>query len=69
MTKNQEDPILALMRSVDGQDVMLSTDFNQLFDKLLEILAAMLSKTSLILEDKIIIENTLAILVGILLFK
>ena len=69
MTKNQEDPILALMRSVDGIDVMLSTDFNQLFDKLLEILAAMLSKTSLILEDKIIIENTLAILVGILLFK
>lgn len=57
------------MRSVDGQDVMLSTNFDQLFDKLLEMLAVMLSKTSLILEDKIIVENTLAILVGILLFK
>lgn len=57
------------MKSVDGQDIMLNTDFDQLFDKLLELLAVMLSKTSMILEDKIIVENSLAILVGILLFK
>ena len=48
---------------------MLSTNFDQLFDKLLDLLAIMLSKTNMIFEDKIVIENTLAIIVGILMFK
>ena len=48
---------------------MLSTNFDQLFDKLLELLSVMLSKTNMIFEDKIIIENTLSILVGTLMFK
>ena len=65
----QEDPILTLMRQPEGSEIMLSTNFDQLFDKLLELLSVMLSKTNMIFEDKIIIENTLSILVGTLMFK
>ena len=48
---------------------MLNTDFSQLFDKSLQLIATVLSKSSLIYEDKIVIENVLSIVVGILLFK
>jgi len=58
-----------LMSSPEGQSIILETDFEQLFNKVLSLLAIILSKTTLIVEDKIIIENSLAIMVGILLFK
>ena len=48
---------------------MLNTDFEQLFDKVLNVLATTLVKDQLIIEDKLIIENSLAIIVGILLFR
>jgi len=57
------------MSSPEGQSIILETDFEQLFNKVLSLLAIILSKTTLIVEDKIIIENSLAIMVGILLFK
>ena len=63
------DPILNKMKSPEGIDVMLNTNFDQIFDKLLELLAVMLSKTNMILEDKVIIENALSLLVGTLLYK
>ena len=65
----KEDPILILMRQPEGTEIMLSTNFDQLFDKLLDLLSVMLSKTNMIFEDKIIIENALSIIVGILMFK
>ena len=58
-----------LMSSPEGQSIILETDFEQLFNKVLSLLAIILSKTTLIVEDKIIIENSLSIMVGILLFK
>jgi len=48
---------------------MLNSNFEQLFDKLMQLLATIMSKATLILEDKIIIESALAIVVGILLFR
>jgi len=57
------------MSSPEGQSIILETDFEQLFNKVLSLLAIILSKTTLIVEDKIIIENSLSIMVGILLFK
>jgi hypothetical protein len=65
----KEDPILVLMRQPEGTEIMLSTNFDQLFDKLLDLLSVMLSKTNMIFEDKIVIENALSIIVGILMFK
>lgn len=67
--EGKEDPILALMRQPEGTEIMLSTNFDQLFDKILDLLSVMLSKTSMIFEDKIVIENALSIIVGILMFK
>ena len=57
------------MSSPEGQSIILETDFEQLFNKVLSLLAIILYKTTLIVEDKIIIENSLSIMVGILLFK
>ena len=48
---------------------MLNTNFEQLFDKTISLLATVLGKETLIFEDKVIIENALAVLVGILLYK
>ena len=44
---------------------MQSTDFGQLFDKLLQIVATSLTKANLILEDKIIIQNAVSMMIGI----
>jgi len=57
------------MNSPEGQEVMLNTDFEQLLDKLLQLMTTILTKPSLIFEDKIIIENALEITVGTLLHK
>lgn len=57
------------MKSADGQDIMLNTDFSQLFDKSMQLISTVLSKATLIYEDKIIIENAFSIVIGILLFK
>jgi len=65
----EQENLDKLMSSPDGQAIILETDFEQLFNKVLSLLATILSKTTLILEDKIIIENSLSIMVGILLFK
>ena len=46
----------------------METKFGDLLDKMLSILTVTVSKTSLILEDKIIIENALSIVVGILIY-
>lgn len=64
-----EDQFVELMKTPEGQEVMLSSNFEQLFDKLMQLLATIMSKSTLILEDKIIIESALAIVVGILLFR
>ena len=57
------------MQSPEGMDIMLNTDFEQLLNKVMNVLAVTLVKESLIIEDKLIIENSMAIIVGILLFK
>ena len=48
---------------------MLNTNFEQLFEKMLQLLSTMLSKSFMTFEDKIIVENALSIFVGTLLFK
>ena len=65
----EQDNLSVLMSSPEGQSIVLETNFEQLFSKVLSLLATILSKTSFIVEDKIIIENSLSIMVGILLFK
>ena len=57
------------MQGPEGMDIMLNTDFEQLFTKVINVLAMTLVKDSLIIEDKLIIENAVAIIVGILLFR
>ena len=57
------------MGSPEGQDIMLNTDFEQLLAKTLELLTTIISKSSLILEDKIIIENSISIMMGAMLYK
>ena len=64
-----EDQFLELMKSPAGQIVMNTCNFEQLFDRLLRLLATILSKSSLTIEDKFIIESALSIVVGILLYK
>lgn len=56
------------MTSPEGQEIILDTKFDALLDKMLEILTVTVSKSSLILEDKMIIENALSIVVGILMY-
>jgi len=63
------DQIEELMKSPEGQQIMLDTDFSQLLDKVMMLIATVLSKSVLNYEDKIIIENAVSIVVGILLFK
>lgn len=57
------------MQSPEGQAVILDTDFEQLFDKVISIIATVLSKATMILEDKLIIGNALSLVVGMLLYK
>lgn len=64
-----EDHLEKLMKSPEGMDIMLNTDFEELFGRVLDILAQTLSKTSFIVEDKVIIENALNIVVGTFIFK
>lgn len=47
----------------------MDTKFDELLEKMLQILTVTVSKTSLILEDKIIIENALSIVVGIMIYN
>lgn len=68
-TRTEDDQFVKLMKSTEGQEVMLNTDFEKLFDKVMQILATILAKPGLIFEDKILIENALSILVGILLYR
>ena len=68
-SQGSEDHLLTLMSSPAGQQIVLNTDFSRLFDQTLALLATLLSKSSLTLEDKIIIENALSLVAGILLFK
>lgn len=49
--------------------MMTNTNFEQLIDKVLLLLSTVLSKPSLIFEEKVIVENALHILVGTLIFK
>ena len=65
----KKDSFQELMSSPAGQAVMLETDFSALFNKILTVLTILLSKTNLVFEDKIIIENGLSIIVGTMLFK
>jgi len=58
-----------LMLGQAGQSIMQGTDFEQLFDKLVQIIASSLSKSSVILEDKIIIQNAVTMVVGIMMAK
>ena len=53
--KDRDSSFAELMQSPAGVQIMQSTNFEQLFDKLLQIAALSLQKTNLILEDKIII--------------
>ena len=57
------------MQGPEGMDIMLNTDFEQLLTKVMNVLAMTLVKDTLIIEDKLIIENSMAIIVGILLFR
>ena len=57
------------MGSPEGQEIMLNTNFEQLLAKTLELLTTIISKSSLILEDKIIIENSISIMMGTMLYK
>ena len=57
------------MLKPEGQEIMLDTNFEELFDKLLQIIATLLSKTTLIFEDKVIIHNAVTMLIGIMMFK
>ena len=43
------------MKSPEGTEIILDTDYDLLFDKVLSMLAATLSKNKLIFEDKVII--------------
>lgn len=57
------------MKSAAGQEIMLTTDFAQLLDKTMQLITSVLSKSVLIFEDKLIIQNALSILAGILLYR
>ena len=48
---------------------MLDTDFDALLKKTIDVLASLLSKTNLVFEDKIIIENAISIIMGTILYK
>lgn len=67
--KNDEANLVSLMKSPEGQEIVLDTDFKILFDKVLSIMAASLAKSRQIFEDKIIIQNCLEIIVGITLYQ
>ena len=65
----EEDRLVALMKSPEGQQVIIETDFEQLFTKVLSTLGAVLTSPSMILEEKLIVENSLSIILGCLLYK
>ena len=68
-SKKNEGSLTTLMNGPVGLEIMDSVNFDQLFDKVLQLLATMLSKKSQIFEDKVIIENALSIMIGSLLYK
>lgn len=69
MQKGASEQFSKLMNSAEGQEIMLDTNFEQLFDRVMQLLVTACSKQSLIYEDKLIIENALSIMTGTLLYK
>src|SRR5690349_2923765 len=52
-----------------GEDIISQIDYQQLMQKILSIISQILGKPTMILEDKLIIENALSLLVGCVLHK
>ena len=52
-----------------GVDIIEQIDYKAVVERILLLISQILSKPSMILEDKLIIENALSLLVGCLLHK
>ena len=57
------------MKSPEGQQIIIETDFDQLFAKVMSTLGAVMTSPNMILEEKLIVENCLSIILGCLMFK
>ncbi len=58
-----------LMAGPIGEEIISTIDYQLLTNKILTIISQILGKESMIMEDKLIIENALSLLVGCILHK
>ena len=48
-------------------DILLNTDFEALLDMLLELISSMITQDKIVIENKLIVENSLNLVIGILI--
>ena len=58
-----------LIKGAPSAEILYNTDFELVVKKMLDLIANVLLKKELILEDKLIVENCLSILLGSILYQ
>lgn len=66
---DKKDKLQALLTGEFGMEILLSTNYNRLQTKILSLVFTILQQECLSLEEKIIVENAIAVWVGITLYK
>ena len=67
--EHKKHKIQELLKNEFGMEILLSTNYARLQQKILSLIFSLLQQSSFSLEDKIIIENAITIWVGALLYK
>ena len=62
--QGSKDKIQELLRAEFGMEILLSTNYARLQNKILALVLTLLQQNTFSLEDKIIIENAMTIWVG-----
>ena len=65
----KQDKLQELLRGELGMEILLSTNYARLQQKILELVVSVLQKEQLTLEEKIIVENAISVWVGSSLYR
>lgn len=65
----KRDKLLELLHGELGMEILLSTNYARLQQKILTLVFKILLQSEISLEDKIIVENAISVWVGICLYR
>lgn len=65
----KKDKLQELLHGELGMEILLSTNYSRLQQKILQLIFLIVKQTKVSLEDKLIVENAISVWVGICLYK